>query len=197
MFRRITRLGNVHVITFIIHDFADDVTMVNVLHDEENTTEHRMGINPTLTVEQAEAWLITLPDYEEIDDPGEAAIAILDEVLPMLTDEQAEQVPQAFPEWETGTAYAVGDRRRYDAKLYRCVQFHISQAGWEPDVTPALWVRTAPEGEIPEWVQPTGAQDAYSIGDKVRHGGKVWESLVDANVWEPTEAVPTLWAEVS
>jgi len=196
MFRRITRLGNVHVITFIIHDFEDDVTMVNVLHDEENTTEHRMGISPTLTVEQAEAWLITLPDYEEIEDPGEAAIAILDEVLPMLTDEQAEQVPQAFPEWETGTLYAVGDRRRYGGRLYRCVQAHISQAGWEPDKTPALWVRTSTD-PIPEWVQPTGAQDAYGIGDKVRHNGKVWESLVDANVWEPTEAVPTLWSEVS
>lgn len=196
MFRRITRLGNVHVITFIVHDFADDVTMVNVLHDEENTTEHRMGINPLLTVEQAEAWLVTLPDYEEIDDPGEAAIAILDEVLPMLTDEQAEQVPQAFPAWESGVAYAVGDRRRYDGRLYRCVQAHTSQAGWEPDKTPALWVRTSTD-PIPEWVQPTGAQDAYALGDRVRHSGKVWESLVDANVWEPSDAVPTLWAEVS
>lgn len=36
------------------------------------------------------------------------------------------------------------------------------------------------------WVQPTtGAQDAYSAGDEVTHGGKTWVSDVDGNVWEP------------
>ena len=33
--------------------------------------------------------------------------------------------------------------------------------------------------------RPTGAQDAYNKGDRVKHAGKVWASLVDANVWEP------------
>ena len=185
MFRRITRLGNVHVITFIVHDFADEVTMVNVLHDENNTTEHRMDINPLLTVEQAEAWLITLPEYEEIDDPGEVAISLLDDILPMLTDEQAEQVPQAFPEWALYISYVAGNRVRYNDLLYRCEQSHTSQAGWEPDKTPALWTRIAKEGEIPEWIQPTGAQDAYNTGDKVTHNSKTWQSAVDSNVWEP------------
>lgn len=40
-------------------------------------------------------------------------------------------------------------------------------------------------GTIPEWVQPTGATDAYNKGNRVKHAGKVWASLVDANVWEP------------
>ena len=33
-------------------------------------------------------------------------------------------------------------------------------------------------------------------GDKVSHNGKHWVSAVDNNVWEPSEAVPTLWMEV-
>ena len=37
----------------------------------------------------------------------------------------------------------------------------------------------------PEWVQPTGAHDAYQEGDKVSWEGKNWESTIDANVWEP------------
>lgn len=41
------------------------------------------------------------------------------------------------------------------------------------------------EPEYPAWVQPSGAHDAYSAGDRVAHGGKVWESTVDGNVWEP------------
>lgn len=121
----------------------------------------------------------------------------LDLVTPLLTDEQAEQVPNAYPEWEEGMAYAVGKRVRYESKLYRCVQAHTSQSSWTPDKVPALWVRTSQEGEIPEWVQPTGAHDAYNRGDKVKHVGKVWESLVDANVWEPSTSTPTLWVEVA
>lgn len=109
----------------------------------------------------------------------------LDLVTPLLTDEQAETVPNAYPEWASDVSYKVGDRRRYDNRLYRCVQAHTSQAGWEPPNVPALWVRTSHDGEIPEWVQPTGAHDAYAQGDKVKHVGKVWESDIDANVYEP------------
>lgn len=109
----------------------------------------------------------------------------LDLVTPLLTDEQAETVPNAYPEWASGVSYKVGDRRRYDGRLWRCVQAHTSQSGWEPPSVPALWVRTSHDGEIPEWVQPTGAHDAYTMGDKVKHNGKVWQSLIDANIWEP------------
>lgn len=128
---------------------------------------------------------------ESMDNP-------LDLVTPLLTDEQAEQVPNAYPEWAAGVSYKVGDRRRYDGKLYRCIQAHTSQAGWEPLSVPALWVRTSHDGEIPEWVQPTGAHDAYALGDKVKHNGKVWQSLIDANIWEPgTAGTETLWTEVA
>lgn len=39
--------------------------------------------------------------------------------------------------------------------------------------------------DIKEFVQPTGAHDAYKKGDKVTHDGKYWVSTADANVWEP------------
>ena len=101
-----------------------------------------------------------------------------------LDDEQAESVTDLFPLWEPDTAYAVGDRRRYNDLLYRCVQGHTSQAGWEPPAVPALWVRTSTE-EWPEWIQPTGAHDAYAKGDKVTHNGQHWTSDLDGNIWEP------------
>ena len=112
-----------------------------------------------------------------------------------LSDDQAETVTDLFPEWETGTAYAVGDRRQYDGLLYRCVQAHTSQADWTPPAVPALWVRTSTE-EWPEWIQPTGAQDAYARGSKVSHNGKHWISLIDGNVWEPGAlGTESLWQE--
>ena len=110
-----------------------------------------------------------------------------------LNDEQAESVTRLFAKWEIGVNYSVGDRRQYDGLLYRCVQAHTSQADWIPPAVPALWVRTSTE-EWPEWIQPTGAQDAYSAGDKVSHNDKHWISDVNANVWEPSVYG---WSEVN
>lgn len=101
-----------------------------------------------------------------------------------LPDEEAETVTDLFPDWEDRKAYAVDDRVKYNGLLYRCVQAHTSQADWTPDAVPALWVRTSTE-EWPEWIQPTGAHDAYNKGDKVSHNEKHWVSDIDANVYEP------------
>lgn len=48
----------------------------------------------------------------------------------------------------------------------------------------------------PEWQQPLGAHDAYAIGAKVLFGGKVWESVIDGNVWSPA-TYPAGWKEVA
>ena len=37
----------------------------------------------------------------------------------------------------------------------------------------------------PEWVQPFGGHDAYSIGDEVSYNGQVWVSNINGNVWAP------------
>ena len=89
-------------------------------------------------------------------------------------------------DWEVGVAYAVGAQVIYDDALYTCVQAHTSQADWTPPATPALWKLGRKPDEIPEWVQPTGAHDAYMLGDKVKHKGSVWVSTIDNNVWEPS-----------
>ena len=112
-----------------------------------------------------------------------------------LSDEDALEAVELFASWEADTEYAADQRVRYGGKLYRCVQSHTSQAGWEPDKTPALWTEVAKPGEIPVWRQPTGAQDAYNKGDRVHYpdaDGPVYESLMDANVYSP-EAYPAGW----
>ena len=91
-----------------------------------------------------------------------------------------------FETWQTGVAYTVGQLRNWGDKLYKCVQAHTSQAGWEPDKAVSLWSAASdPAEEWPEWSQPVGAHDAYAKGDKVSHNGKHWTSTADANVWEP------------
>ena len=78
------------------------------------------------------------------------------------------------------------ERRRHGETLYKCIIAHTSQSDWTPDVAVSLWVRANDPGEEwPEWVQPTGASDAYAKGAKVSHNERHWISDVDNNVWEP------------
>ena len=48
---------------------------------------------------------------------------------------------------------------------------------------------------IPEFIQPTGAQDAYSLGDLVLYKGSTYESAIANNVYSP-EAYPQGWTKL-
>lgn len=110
--------------------------------------------------------------------------ALIETLAITLDDTTALTGVELFPVWATDTAYVVGDRVQYNGVLYKCIQAHTSQADWMPDATPALWVIVSVE-EWPEWIQPTGAHDAYDKDAKVSHNGKHWKSTMDANVYEP------------
>lgn len=121
--------------------------------------------------------------------------AMIEMAAASLADTDALDAVELFPAWTADKEYAVDDRVRYGEKLYRVVQAHTSQIDWTPDAVPALFTEVAKPGEIPVWVQPTGAQDAYQTGDKVHYpdaDGPVYESLIDNNTWSP-EAYPAGW----
>lgn len=120
---------------------------------------------------------------------------LIKKAVASLDDEDAMEAVELFPVWHPGVAFERGVRVRYGDKLYRCEQTHTPQEGWEPPNVPALWTEVAKPGEIPVWRQPTGAQDAYAKGDKVRYPDEyspVYESVIDANVWSP-EVYPAGW----
>ncbi len=103
-----------------------------------------------------------------------------------LSDEDALEAVQLFPAWSGAATYEVGDRVRYNDILYSCLTAHAAQADWEPTAAHSLWAKVLiPDPDvIPEWEQPEST-NPYSTGDKVAHGGKVWVSDIDNNVWEP------------
>lgn len=52
------------------------------------------------------------------------------------------------------------------------------------------------EESVKEWIQPTGAHDAYMSGDVVKFtDGKTYKSLIDNNVWGP-DTYPAGWEEI-
>lgn len=44
-----------------------------------------------------------------------------------------------YPEWAVNRVYIEGDRVQYEDRLYRCLQGHSSQIGWEPTAAASLW----------------------------------------------------------
>ena len=128
--------------------------------------------------------------------------AFVDAVLALrdtVTDEQALAVPALYPEWKTDVVYTIGQRLLYGDVLYKVLQGHTSQADWAPNVAVSLYAKVlvADDGTVLAWVQPDST-NAYMKGDKVLHNGKVWDSLMDNNVWEPdTVGTETLWREVA
>ena len=111
-----------------------------------------------------------------------------------VSDEAALEVLTIYPKWEdnigktiTSDDIAKGlNRYQHNGELYKVVQPTVFQTQYEPGAegTSSIFVKISLE-EWPEWIQPTGAHDAYAKDAKVTHNGKKWTSDVDANVWEP------------
>lgn len=116
--------------------------------------------------------------------------------LRSISDGVALKMPEVFPHWSGNSKeYVVDDKVLYNNVLYKVLQNHTSQETWTPISAPSLFAKVlTSEGEILEWEQPS-ADNAYMIGDKVKFNGKIYESVIDNNVWSP-EAYPQGWKEV-
>lgn len=116
-----------------------------------------------------------------------------------LSEEKAMEVPTIFDKWEEGKTYAVDEIVTYgnngvgDPQLYKVVQSHTSQNGWEPTISVSLFTAIGlDESGYPVWAQPTGAHDAYDSGDIVNYNGTLYKSTIDGNVYSP-ETYPAGW----
>lgn len=56
-----------------------------------------------------------------------------------VDDNTALRMLDFYPEWAAGTAHTVGYKVRKDGKLWRVLQAHTSQVGWEPENAASLW----------------------------------------------------------
>lgn len=115
-------------------------------------------------------------------------------------------------------AYRTGARVSWNGKYYEsAIDYNV----WNPDVYPAGWkefkvstgtddpeIDPDPSGsdeqdktndpdkpssdEWPTFVQPTGAHNAYKIGDKVTYNGKHYICKINSCTWSP-DAYPAGW----
>lgn len=56
-----------------------------------------------------------------------------------VDDNTALRMKSYYPEWESGVSYSVGYKVQHNGKLWRVVQAHTAQTGWEPENAVSLW----------------------------------------------------------
>lgn len=56
-----------------------------------------------------------------------------------VDDNTALRMMDFYPEWTENTAYTAGHKVQRGGKLWRVVQGHTSQVGWEPENAASLW----------------------------------------------------------
>ena len=56
-----------------------------------------------------------------------------------VDDNTALRMREFYPEWAAGVDYTAGYKVQHGGRLWRCVQAHTSQTGWEPENAPSLW----------------------------------------------------------
>lgn len=112
--------------------------------------------------------------------------AVIEQAMSKEEDTVVLENPNLLPVWQPDVTYVTGRKIVFDNVVYKVLQDHTSQYGWEPGIAPSLFAKVLiPDPDvIPEWEQPDST-NPYMTGDKVRHNGFVWICTIDNNVWEP------------
>ena len=77
---------------------------------------------------------------------------LIEKAAKSLTDEDAITAIELYPEWAIGISYKMGERVRYENKLYRILIDHISQSDWIPNQTFSLYteIEQSGQGDTPD-----------------------------------------------
>ena len=106
-----------------------------------------------------------------------------------ITDEQREELTSLARDKATPEATYAPLQEQVDALAERLdaltARVTAIEAGTpaEPPAEPDEW---------PAYVQPTGAHDAYGVGDKITYNGQHYVCRMDGCVWSP-DAYPDGW----
>ena len=90
-----------------------------------------------------------------------------------VDDNTALRMVEFYPAWKADTSYKTGYKVQYGSKLYRCIQAHTSQTGWEPEAASSLWevINEAHEGALDDPIPYDGnmalTQGKYYVQDYV------------------------------
>lgn len=115
-----------------------------------------------------------------------------------LTDEELLSVQSALEGrvWQAGLSVQIGDVYSYGGFLWRCIQAHTTQTGWEPEKVPALWRKVEIIHEDTKRIWQAGVD--YALGNSIFYPDENGTEYVCITAhtsqtgWEPPNT-PALW----
>ena len=97
-----------------------------------------------------------------------------------VDDNTALRMVAFYPEWASGMDYTAGYKVQRNGKLWRCIQAHTSQTGWEPENAASLWTEICEShaGTLEDPI-PYSGNMALESGKYYMQDGKVYHCTRD------------------
>ena len=97
-----------------------------------------------------------------------------------VDDNTALRMTAFYPEWAENAEYTIGYKVQHSGKLWRCIQAHTSQAGWEPENAASLWTEICEShaGTLEDPI-PYNGNMALESGKYYSQDGKVYRCTRD------------------
>ena len=97
-----------------------------------------------------------------------------------VDDNTALRMLAFYPEWASDTDYTVGYKVQRRGRLWRCMQAHTSQIGWEPENVASLWTEICEShsGTLEDPI-PYNGNMALESGKYYSQDGKVYRCTRD------------------
>ena len=97
-----------------------------------------------------------------------------------VDDITALRMAEFYPDWAAGQDYTAGYKVHHGGKLWRCVQSHTSQAGWEPENAASLWTEICEShaGTLEDPI-PYSGNMALESGKYYIQDGKIYRCIRD------------------
>ena len=92
-----------------------------------------------------------------------------------VDDNTALRMTEFYPEWAADTEYTIGYKVQRNGKLWRVLQAHTSQTGWEPENAASLWTEICEShaGTLDDPI-PYSGNMALESGKYYMQDGKVY-----------------------
>ena len=115
-----------------------------------------------------------------------------------ITDEELLRVAPALESraWRTELDVSLGDVYSHGGFLWRCIQTHTTQTGWDPDKTPSIWRKVEIIHEDANFIWQAGVDYALEDGVFYPDENGMEYACITAHTsqigWEPPNT-PALW----
>lgn len=99
----------------------------------------------------------------------------------LVDDNTALRMVSFYPEWARGAEYAVGFKVQRNGKLWRVIQAHTAQEGWQPENAASLWeqINETHTGELSDPI-PYEGNMALENGKHYIHSGVIYLCIRDS-----------------